>query len=408
MTAENDKIDFAKMDGLVPAIVQDAKTLEVLMVGFLNETSYAKTLETGFVTFWSRTRQKLWMKGETSGNRLRVIDAATDCDQDTVLFRVEVEGDGLVCHEGTVSCFTRPIRDRRRTAARAGGGMSAKLRLGIPKGSLQDATIALFGRAGWNIYANGRSYFPSIDDDEIECMLIRAQEMARYVEHGVLDAGLTGIDWVVESGLDVISAASLTYAKQSNRKVRWVLAVPEESTYQKAEDLAGLTIATELVEVTKRYFVGKNVPVKVEFSWGATEVKPPTLADAIVEVTETGSSLKANRLRIIDTVMESETHLIANKAAYRRPVEAREDRQPGAHVERSHQCPEPCRTDVERPASQPRRGDCRASGVELTNCVEPLRQQVGTRSIRFSRKSWFVASFRGSSRLARQVLLNIH
>src|SRR5271170_4263960 len=194
--------------------------------------------------------------------------------------------------------------------------MSSRLRLGIPKGSLQDATIALFGRAGWNIYANGRSYFPTIDDDEIECMLIRAQEMARYVEHGVLDAGLTGIDWVVESGLDVVSAASLTYAKQSNRKVRWVLAVPEDSSYQCAEDLAGLTIATELVEVTKRYFAARNVPVKVEFSWGATEVKPPTLADAIVEVTETGSSLKANRLRIIDTVMESETHLIANKAAY--------------------------------------------------------------------------------------------
>jgi ATP phosphoribosyltransferase len=197
--------------------------------------------------------------------------------------------------------------------------MSGKLKLGIPKGSLQDATIALFGRAGWNIYANGRSYFPTIDDDEIECMLIRAQEMARYVEHGVLDAGLTGIDWVVESGLDVVSATSLTYAKQSNRKVRWVLAVPEESTYQRAEDLDGLTIATELVEVTKKYFAQKGVSVKVEFSWGATEVKPPTLADAIVEVTETGSSLKANRLRIIDTVMESETHLIANKSAYREP-----------------------------------------------------------------------------------------
>ena len=194
--------------------------------------------------------------------------------------------------------------------------MSSRLRLGIPKGSLQDATIALFERAGWKIYANGRSYFPSIDDGEIECMLIRAQEMARYVEHGVLDAGLTGIDWVVESGLDVISAASLTYAKQSRRKVRWVLAVPEDSTYESAEDLVGKTIATELVEVTKRYFAGKNVPVKVEFSWGATEVKPPTLADAIVEVTETGSSLKANRLRIIDTVMESETRLIVNKQAY--------------------------------------------------------------------------------------------
>jgi ATP phosphoribosyltransferase len=194
--------------------------------------------------------------------------------------------------------------------------MTNKLRLGIPKGSLQDATIALFQRAGWNIYANGRSYFPTIDDPEIECMLIRAQEMARYVDHGALDVGLTGIDWVVESGLAVQSVTSLTYAKQSRRKVRWVLAVPEDSPYQKAEDLADKIIATELVEVTRRYFAAKGVPVRVEFSWGATEVKPPTLADAIVEVTETGSSLKANRLRIIDTVMESETHLIANPTAY--------------------------------------------------------------------------------------------
>jgi ATP phosphoribosyltransferase len=194
--------------------------------------------------------------------------------------------------------------------------MANKLRLGIPKGSLQDATIALFERAGWRIYANGRSYFPSIDDSEIECMLIRAQEMARYVDHGVLDAGLTGIDWVVESGLEVKSVTSLTYSKQSRSKVRWVLAVPEDSTFEKAEDLSGRIIATELVEVTKRYFAAKGVPAKVEFSWGATEVKPPMLADAIVEVTETGSSLRANRLRIIDTVMESETHLIANCRAY--------------------------------------------------------------------------------------------
>lgn len=194
--------------------------------------------------------------------------------------------------------------------------MGNKLKLGIPKGSLQDATIALFQRAGWNIYANGRSYFPSIDDTEIECTLIRAQEMARYVDHGALDAGLTGIDWVVESGRDVKSVTSLVYAKQSRQRVRWVLAVPEDSPYQKAEDLADKTIATELVEVTKRYFAEKKVPVKVEFSWGATEVKPPTLADAIVEVTETGSSLKANRLRIIDTVMFSETHLIANNDSY--------------------------------------------------------------------------------------------
>jgi ATP phosphoribosyltransferase len=197
--------------------------------------------------------------------------------------------------------------------------MANKLRLGLPKGSLQDATLSLFKRAGWNIYADGRSYFPSIDDPQMECMLIRAQEMARYVDHGVLDAGLTGIDWIVESGLDVTSVASLTYAKQSRRKVRWVLAVPDSSGFERAENLEGKIIATELVEVTKRYFADKGVRVKVEFSWGATEVKPPMLADAIVEVTETGSSLKANHLKIIDTVMESETHLIAGKASLADP-----------------------------------------------------------------------------------------
>jgi ATP phosphoribosyltransferase len=191
-----------------------------------------------------------------------------------------------------------------------------KLRVGIPKGSLQDSTIALFKRAGLNVSTSSRSYFAATDDPEIECMLIRAQEMARYVDHGVLDCGLTGRDWVVESGLDVVSAAELVYAKQSLGKVRWVLAVPEESPFQKAEDLAGKIVATELVNVTRNYFAARNVPVKVEFSWGATEVKPPTLADAIVEVTETGSSLRANRLRIIETVMESSTQLIVNKQAW--------------------------------------------------------------------------------------------
>lgn len=195
--------------------------------------------------------------------------------------------------------------------------MSNKLRLGIPKGSLQDATIALFERAGWRIYANGRSYFPAIDDPEVECMLIRAQEMARYVSHGALDAGLTGNDWVTESGLTVATIASLTYSKQSRQKVRWVLAVPEDSPYQRAEDLANKIIATELVEVTRNYFAAKHIPVQVDFSWGATEVKPPVLADAIVEVTETGSSLRANRLRILETVLESETQLIANVDACR-------------------------------------------------------------------------------------------
>ncbi len=190
------------------------------------------------------------------------------------------------------------------------------LKLGIPKGSLQDATIALFERAGWHIYASGRSYFPTINDVEIECMLVRAQEMARYVEQGHLDAGLTGNDWVLENQTDVEYVTSLTYSKQSRQKVKWVLAVPEDSPFQKPEDLAGKTIATELVEFTKRYFASKNIPVNVEFSWGATEVKPPMLADAIVEVTETGSSLRANRLRVIETLMESETQLIANKGSY--------------------------------------------------------------------------------------------
>ena len=197
--------------------------------------------------------------------------------------------------------------------------MANKLKLGLPKGSLQDATLALFARAGWNIYANGRSYFPSIDDAEIECMLVRAQEMARYVEHGALDAGLTGNDWVLENQSDVQRVTSLTYSKQSRTPVRWVLAVPEDSPFQKPEDLAGKTIATELVEFTKRYFAERKIPVTVEFSWGATEVKPPMLADAIVEVTETGSSLRANRLRIIETLMESETQLIANKKAWSDP-----------------------------------------------------------------------------------------
>ena len=193
-----------------------------------------------------------------------------------------------------------------------------KLRIGIPKGSLQEATLQLFARAGLQIYTNGRSYQATTGDPEIECMLIRAQEMARYVEHGALDAGLTGLDWVLESGLEVVTVADLIYAKQSRGKVRWVLAVPEESRYQRAEDLggSGSIIATELVNVTRDYFVRKGVNVSVEFSWGATEVKPPMLADAIVEVTETGSSLRANHLRIIETVLESNTQIIANKKAW--------------------------------------------------------------------------------------------
>jgi ATP phosphoribosyltransferase len=195
-----------------------------------------------------------------------------------------------------------------------------KLRLGIPKGSLQQATIQLFSDAGFKIYETGRSYFPATNDPQLECMLIRAQEMARYVEHGALDAGLTGFDWVQESGLEVHTVCDLVYAKQSRGKVRWVLAVPEDSPYKRPEDLAGKIIATELVNVTRCYFQKLGIEVKsVEFSWGATEVKCPVLADAIVEVTETGSSLRANRLRIIETVLESNTQMIANLGAWADP-----------------------------------------------------------------------------------------
>lgn len=186
------------------------------------------------------------------------------------------------------------------------------LKLGIPKGSLESATIDLFRRAGFQITVSERSYFPAIDDPNIECMLIRAQEMARYVEDGVLDAGLTGQDWIAESGATVHNVADLVYAKQSFGRVRWVLAVPESSPVQSVRDLEGKVIATELVQTTNRYLAANNVRAKVEFSWGATEVKPPVLADAIVEVTETGSSLRANNLRIIETVIESNTVFIAN------------------------------------------------------------------------------------------------
>jgi ATP phosphoribosyltransferase len=191
-----------------------------------------------------------------------------------------------------------------------------KLKLGIPKGSLENSTIDLFRRAGFTITTSSRSYFPAIDDPEIECMMIRAQEMARYVQDGILDAGLTGRDWVLENEADVVAVADLIYSKQSFGKVRWVLAVPEASGFLSVADLQGKTIATELVATTRRYLREHGVTAKVEFSWGATEVKPPVLADAIVEVTETGSSLRANKLKIIDTVLESNTQLIANRQAW--------------------------------------------------------------------------------------------
>jgi ATP phosphoribosyltransferase len=193
------------------------------------------------------------------------------------------------------------------------------LKLGIPAGSLQEATAELFRRSGYKIRFSSRSYYPSIDDDEVECLLIRAQEMARYVEDGVLDAGLTGYDWIMETGADVHEVAELIFSKVSRRPVRWVLCVPENSPVQSVKDLEGQRIATEAVGLTTRYLQKHGVTARVEFSWGATEVKPPKLADAIVEVTETGSSLRANNLRIVDEVITSTTRFIANHQAYADP-----------------------------------------------------------------------------------------
>ena len=191
-----------------------------------------------------------------------------------------------------------------------------KLKLGVPKGSLQEATFTLLSKAGFHFSVSSRSYFPSVDDEELEAMLIRAQELPRYVEDGVFDAALTGYDWIVESGASVISVCDLVYSKQSMRKVQWVLAVHESSTVKSVKDLEGKRIATEVVSITKNYLAKNKVNATVEFSWGATEVKTPDLVDAIVEVTETGSSLRANKLRIVDVVLESNTKLIANKKSW--------------------------------------------------------------------------------------------
>lgn len=196
---------------------------------------------------------------------------------------------------------------------------NSTLKLGVPAGSLQEATGELFRKAGFNITFSSRSYYPSIDDDEIECLLIRAQEMARYVEQGVLDAGITGYDWVCETQADVVEVCELRFSKVSRRPVRWVLAVPEDSPIQTVKDLQGKRIATEAVGLTKAFLSQHGVTAEVEFSWGATEVKPPRLADAIVEVTETGSSLRANNLRIVAQVLESTTRMIANRNAWADP-----------------------------------------------------------------------------------------
>lgn len=191
------------------------------------------------------------------------------------------------------------------------------LRIGLPKGSLQESTLKLFKKAGYNISVDSRSYYPVFDDMEIEALLIRAQEMARYVDDGVLDAGLTGKDWILEQGADVHEVAELNYAKGGLRPVKWVIAVPNDSKIKSIRDLNGKRIATELVGFTKKYLKSKGIKAEVDFSWGATEVKPPYLADAIVELTETGSSLRANNLRIIETILVSSTRFIANKKAWK-------------------------------------------------------------------------------------------
>ena len=195
--------------------------------------------------------------------------------------------------------------------------------LGLPKGSLEESTRSLFAKAGWRITSNSRSYRPSIDDPELDGRFVRAQEVSRYVEHGFFDCGLTGLDWIQENGSDVVEVCDLIYSRASAKKSRWVLCVPEASAFKTPSDLAGKRIATELVQTVKRYFAAKNIPVEIEFSWGATEVKVPDLVDAIVDITETGSSLRANKLRIVDTLMETNTKLIANKKAWADPVKRR-------------------------------------------------------------------------------------
>lgn len=190
------------------------------------------------------------------------------------------------------------------------------LKIGLPKGSLQESTLKLFRKAGYHISVSSRSYYPLFEDTEVESMLIRAQEMARYVESGILDCGLTGLDWILEQSADVKEVAELNYAKEGLRPVRWVIAVPENSKIKGIKDLNGKRIATELVGFTKRYLKSKNIKADIDFSWGATEVKPPHLADAIVELTETGASLRANNLRIVETILESSTRFISNRTAW--------------------------------------------------------------------------------------------
>ncbi len=326
-----DQIDFDKQGGLVPVIAQDDETGDVLMMAYMNPEALEESLRTGRVCYYSRSRDRLWRKGEESGHVQRIHSVHVDCDLDTI------SGPG---HPGGRRRLPQGLQELffsegggRRAVRRCGAGirsgqglrerkiqMSERiLTLGIPAGSLQEATAQLFAKAGYQIRFRSRSYYPSIDDAEIECILIRAQEMARYVQDGVMDAGLTGHDWIVENGAQVVEVAELVFSKVSREPVRWVLAVPEDSPVREPADLAGKHIATEGVNLTRDYLKRHGVEAHVEFSWGATEVKPPRLADAIVEVTETGSSLRANNLRVVDTILVSTPRLIANQAAWEDP-----------------------------------------------------------------------------------------
>ena len=277
-----------------------------------------------------------------------------------MLIKVRREGDGNVCHTGQRTCFYTGASKTRQV-----GRAAMKLRLGIPKGSLQDATIQLFQRAGYLLRVDSRSYFPSIDDPEIECMLIRAQEMARYVADGVLDAGLTGQDWIAEHEIGhpeqapLARICDLIYAKQSFGKVRWVLAAPEDSPFKTRGRPQRQAHRHRAGARHQALLHAKGLNVDVEFSWGATEVKPPVLADAIVEATETGSTLRANRLRILETIMESNTQLIANQLGAGRCVEEDQDREPRAAAQGGDRGAGPRRPDAEREAHRPRDADRR-------------------------------------------------
>ncbi len=260
------------------------------------------------------------------------------------------------------------------------------LRLGIPKGSLQDATIQLFAKAGWRISVNSRSYFPGIDDPEINCMLVRAQEMARYVETGALDAGITGRDWVFETGSKVAEVGELMYSKQSLSPVRWVLAVPEDGPIQSVKDLSGKVIATEVVNLTRQYLARNGVDARVEFSWGATEVKVPQLADAIVEVTETGSSLRANHLRIVDTILESRTVFISEPRGGGRSLEIGKGRQYFSAAFRRHRGVHQSGHHAERAQGKSRRGSVRSAGAEKSDDLHAERSGLDRREHDYRRR----------------------